>query len=108
MVAMPVHARWRNETSQPLRELKRSKPQLSAPVRCRLGKPIDEPTVVRRQCSNPGRSMEPLKGEGWTRAVAQQALDTRTVLTFDTNRRVDAEAPRPLPREHAARVGFVE
>ena len=71
-----------------------------------LWKPIDEAAVVRGQCSNSGRSMKPFEREGWTRAVAQQSLDARTILALDAHRRVDTEPSRPLPGEHA--VGVVE
>ncbi len=73
-----------------------------------LWKPIDKAAVIRGECSNPGRSMEPFEREGWARAVAQQSLDACPVLTLDAHRRIDAEASRSLPGEHAVGVGFVE
>jgi hypothetical protein len=52
--------------------------------------------------------MEPFEREGWTRAVAQQSLDARTILALDAHRGVDTEPCGALPTEHAVSVGLIE
>lgn len=47
MVAMSVHARRRDEGRETLEQFERRESQLGPSVRCGLGKPVDEPGLIR-------------------------------------------------------------
>jgi hypothetical protein len=52
--------------------------------------------------------VEPFEREGWTGTVADEPLDAGTILGLDAHRRVDTEAARALPGEHAGGIELVE
>jgi len=55
--------------------------------------------------------METVEGEGWAGTVAKGLYETLQAVpigTLDADRRVDAEASRPLPGEHVGGGGLVE
>jgi hypothetical protein len=52
--------------------------------------------------------MEAVEGEGWASTVPDQPFDPVTVVAFDADRGIDAEATRTVPREHVGGGGVLE
>jgi len=108
MVAVAVHAGWRHKGDEALKELEGREDDLGAPVGRGFGKAVKEARVGRGEGGDTGEGVESLEREGRPGTIAQEALEAGTILTFDADRSVDAEAAGSLPGEHVAGVELVE
>jgi hypothetical protein len=100
MIAVAVEARRREQRGQPLDQFQGREPQLGATIGLGLGETIDELLVAKL--------LEPLQGEGWARAVAQQPLQAGAVGAYDPDRSIQREASAVVPAGHLARIGGIE
>jgi hypothetical protein len=69
---------------------------------------IHQTSFRRRERLETGRGVEPLQGERPPGAVANEPLETRSVLALDAERAVDGEASGAPPRAHVRRLGGVQ
>jgi hypothetical protein len=114
VVAVAVHARRWHEGDEALEELQRREDDLGTPVRPTFGgcpgfgKPIQEPRVGRGEGGDAGEGMKAFESEGWAGTIAQETLDTGTVVTLDAHRSIDTEPTGALPGEHVEGVELIE
>ena len=73
-----------------------------------LGELIDQPSLRRAERLDAGRGAESLQSERPACAVANEPLETCSVLALDPDRCVDGESARPLPCAHVGHRGGVE
>jgi hypothetical protein len=102
VVAVSMDAGRRNEAGQALEQLEGCEAKLLATVHIGLGKPVDQTSFRRRERLETGRGVEPLQGERPPGAVANEPLETRSVLALDADRAVDgSELPKRCGKEMA-------
>jgi hypothetical protein len=89
VVAVPVDARRWYEPGEAVEQLKGRKLKLVATVHIGLGEPIHQASVRRGEGLDTGGGVESLKGERPPRTVANEPLETRSVLALDPDRCVD-------------------
>ena len=68
-----------------------------------LGEPIHQASFRRGERPETGGGVEPLQGERPARTVANEPLETRSVLGLDADGAIDREPPGALPRAHVRR-----
>jgi hypothetical protein len=85
VVAVPVDARRWYEAGQAVEELEGSEAKRLATVQIGLGEPIDQAGLRRGERLDTGGGVEPLQGERPPGAVANEPLETRSVLGLDAD-----------------------
>ncbi len=85
MVAMAMDAGRRNEPGQAVEQLEGCEAELMTAVHIGLGEPVDQASVRRGERLEAGGGVEPLKGERPACAVANEPLQTRSVLALDAD-----------------------
>ena len=83
MVAMAMDSRGRDELGEGLEELERREQQLGAAVDVRLGETVNQAALGRGKGGCGVESVQPFEREGRAGTVADESLDTRSVLTLD-------------------------
>jgi len=79
MIVMPMPAGRRNQRRDAIGQFQRREGERRLPIRTRLGEGVAEALIVPRLAPR----FEPLAGERGPGAVAQQALQGRTILGLD-------------------------
>ena len=95
-IAMAVDPRRRHQSGEAIEQLQRRQDLRAVPARTLFGALVEQ--VLGINC------VQPVEGERWPGAVAQQALTSGTVSGRDAYRGVDGEAAAMLPLPHRLRV----
>ncbi len=86
MVAVPMDARRWHEAGQAVEQFERTEAKLMATVHLGLGEAIHQASVRRAERLKSGGRVEPLQGERPSGTVADEPLQTRSVLALDPER----------------------
>jgi hypothetical protein len=94
---MTMDSRGRNELGEGLEELERREQQLGAAVDVRPGEAVNQAALGGGKGGAGVEGVQTFEREGRTGTVADEALDSATVLTLDAHGSIDAEPARALP-----------
>jgi hypothetical protein len=92
-----VYARWRDECGEAVEQLQRGQDLRAVPARTLVGALVEQVLGIE--------FVQPVRGEGWPGAIAQQALTSGAVSGRDAYRGVDGEAAAVFPLPH--RLGVI-
>jgi len=108
VVAMAMDAgRW-YEPGQSLEQFEGSETKHLAAVHIGLGEPVDQAGLRRGERLESGGGVKPLQSERPPGAVANEPLETRSVLALDANGAIHRKAAGPAPGAHVRRRGGIQ
>jgi len=89
VVSVSMDARRRHEAGRAVEQLKGSEAKLVVTVHIGLGEPVDQASLRRGERPDAGGGVKTLQGERPPGRVADEPLETRSVLALDADGAVD-------------------